>query len=92
MTEGPTFTDWKSIIWVIRIYAVIIIAAILIADFTAWLSTETLTFIIMLMALFTLSATLQPYLATHRRAMMGILVGLVVLLLLLGIIVFFLAM
>ncbi|GEM_PF-1120895 len=90
MTEEPPFKDWKSIIWIIRIYAVIIIAAIIIADFTTWLSADTLTFIIMLMALFTLTATLQPYLATHRKAMMGILVGLVVLLLL-GIIVFFLA-
>ena len=91
MAEEPPFRDWKSIIWVIRIYAAIIIAAILIADFTTWLSTDTLTFIIMLMALFTLTATFQPYLATHRKAMMAVLVGLVVLLLL-GLIVFFLAM
>ena len=90
MTEEPYFKDWKSVIWVIRIYAVIIIVAVLIADFTPWLSADTLTFIIMLMALFTLTATFQPYLATHRKATMVILVGLVVLLLL-GIIVFFLA-
>ena len=89
MTEEPPFKDWKSVIWAIRIYAVIIVVAILIADFTPWLSSDTLTFIIMLMALFTLTATLQPYLATHRKAIMGILVGLVMLLLL-GIIVFFL--
>jgi hypothetical protein len=90
MTEEPPFKDWKSMIWIIRVYAVIIIAAILISDFTTWLSADTLTFVIMLMALFTLTATLQPYLATHRKAMMWILVGLVVLLLL-GILVFFLA-
>lgn len=90
MTEGPTFTGWKSLLWIIRIYAVIIIAAILVSDFTTWLATDTLKFIIMLMALFTLTATFQPYLATHRKATMWILVGLVVLLLL-GIIVFFLA-
>ncbi|MGC9445302.1 MAG: hypothetical protein ACP5E9_10325 [Candidatus Methanospirareceae archaeon] len=91
MTEGLRFTDWKNMLWIIRIYAVIIIAAILVSDFTIWLSADTLKFIVMLMALFTLTATFQPYLATHQKAMMGILVGLVVLLLL-GIIVFFLAM
>lgn len=75
MAEEPPFRVWKSMIWIIWIYAVIIIAAILIADFTTWLSADTLKFIIMLMALFTLTASLQPYLATHRKAQWGYWLG-----------------
>ena len=90
MPEETNFKEWKSILWAIRFYALIIIAVLLISDLTSWLAADTVTLIIMLMALFTITSSFQPYLAAHKKARMWLMVGLVVLLLL-GILVFFLA-
>ena len=89
MNEATMVNEWKNILWVIRIYALIIIAVLVISDVTAWLSEDTVTLIIMLMALFTITQSFQPYLAAHEKTRMWMIVGLIVLLVL-GIIVFFL--
>jgi hypothetical protein len=77
-------------VWVMRIYSAIIIAVLLLTDFTSWLADETGKLIIMIMALLTLAMSFQPYLADHKKArtrLMGIVAALVVL----GIIVFYLS-
>jgi hypothetical protein len=77
-----------TILWAIRIYALIIIAVLLISDFTSWIPADTVKSLIMLMAIFTITQSFQPYLTKHERARKWIMAGLIVLLLL-GIIVFF---
>ena len=81
--------EWKSILWAIRFYALIIIGVLVVSDLTSWLAEDTVKLIIMLMALFTITSSFQPYLAEHRKLRMWIMAGLIILLLL-GIIVFFL--
>jgi len=80
----------KDMVWVMRIYAAIIIVALLISDFTSWLSEDTVKLVIMLVALLTISMSFQPYFAEHKKIRMWVM-GILVVLLLLGIIVFFLA-
>lgn len=80
----------KDMVWVMRIYSAIIIAVLLISYFTSWLSEDTVKLVIMLVALLTISMSFQPYFAEHKKVRMWVIGGLVVLLLL-GIIVFFLA-
>ena len=89
MTEELTAKEWKSVLWVMRIYAVIIIAVLVISTVTSWLAADTATFIVMLMALLLLSQSFQPYLARHPQIMKWLLAGLVILMLL-GIVVIFL--
>lgn len=89
MTERPVFKEWKSILWAIRIYALIIIGAVLISVFTTWLAEDTARFLIMLMAILMISVSFQPYLAEHEKARKWLMIGLIVLMLL-GILVFFL--
>jgi hypothetical protein len=90
MTEEPTPKEWKSVLWIMRIYAFIIIAVLIISTTTSWLAADTAAFIIMLMALLLLSQSVQPYLARHPQLMKWLLAGLVILMLL-GIVVIFLA-
>jgi len=76
-------------VWVMRIYAAIIIAVLVLVDLTSWLADDTGHLIIMIMALLLLAMSFQPYLADHKKArkwLMGVLAALVVL----GIVVFYL--
>jgi hypothetical protein len=80
----------RDMVWVMRIYSVIIIAVLLLLDVTSWLADETGNLIIMIMALLMLAMSFQPYLADNKKArkwLMGVLVSLFVL----GIIVFYLS-
>ena len=89
MVESTHLKEWKSILWAIRFYALIIIGVLVVSDLTPWLAEDTVKLIIMLMALLTITSSFQLYLAEHRKLRMWIMAGLIVLLLL-GIIVFFL--
>jgi hypothetical protein len=89
MTDDPNSKEWKSILWAIRIYALIIIAVLVVSDLTSWLAENTVKLIIMLMAIFTITSSFQLYLAEHKNARKWIMAGLVVLLLL-GLLVFLL--
>ena len=80
----------KSILWNIRIDAVIIVAIVVISNVTNWLEQDTVNLIVMLMALFILSQSFQPAFQKHPRLRMGIIIGLTVLLIL-GVVVFFLS-
>ena len=82
MADDPNSKEWKSILWAIRIYALIIIAVLVVSDLTSWLAADTVNLIIMLMALFTITSSLQPYLKAHKNARKWIMAGLVGLLLL----------
>lgn len=86
----PKTDHLKDMVWVMRIYSAIIIAVLLISDFTSWLAEDTVKLVIMLVALLTISMSFQPYFAEHKKVRMWVIGGLVVLFLL-GIIVFFLA-
>lgn len=69
-------------VWVMRIYAAIIIAVLLLLDLTSWLADETGKWIIMIMALLLLAMSFQPYLAENKKArkwLMGVLAAFVVL-------------
>jgi hypothetical protein len=79
----------RDMVWVMRIYSVIIIAVLLLLDVTSWLADETGNLIIMIMALLTLAMSFQPYLADNKKARKWLLAGLVILMLL-GIVVIFL--
>ncbi len=89
MNEAIDAKEWKNILWVVRFYALIIIAVLLVSTFTSWLPEDTVELIIMLMAVFIITQSFQPYLAKHAKVRMWLIAGLVVLLVL-GIIVFFL--
>ncbi len=80
----------KSMLWNIRIDAVIIIAAVIISNVTDWLEKDTINLIIMLMALFILSQSLQPEFQKRPRLRTGIIIVLAVLLAV-GVVIFFLA-
>lgn len=82
MPEESTLKEWTSILWAIRIYALIIIAVLVISDLTSWLAEDTVTLIIMLMAIFTITSSFQLYLVEHKKARKWIMIGVVVLLLL----------
>jgi hypothetical protein len=77
-------------VWVMRIYSAIIIAVLLLTDFTSWLAAETASLIIMIMALLTLAMSFQPYLADHKKARMW-LTGVLVALFVLGLAAFYFA-
>jgi len=69
-------------VWVMRIYAAIIIAVLLLLEVTSGLAEDTGHLIIMIMALLTLAMSFQPYLADHKKArkwLTGVLVALFVL-------------
>jgi hypothetical protein len=89
MPEESNVNEWKSFLWAIRIYALIIIAVLVISDLTSWLAADTVKLIIMLMALFTITSSFQLYLAEHKNARKWIMAGIVVLLVL-GMLVFLL--
>jgi uncharacterized membrane protein YozB (DUF420 family) len=72
-----------------RIYLLIIIVVLVLSEITTWIPADTLKFLVMLMALLTITQSFQPYLARHRNMMRWLIVGLVVALFL-GIVVFFL--
>jgi len=78
----------KDMVWVMRIYAAIIIAVLLISDFTSWLSDDTAKLVIMLVALLTIGMSFQPYFAEHKKVRRWI-IGILVVLLLLGLILVF---
>jgi hypothetical protein len=82
MTEESNVKEWKSILWAIRIYALIIIGVLVVSDLTSWLAEDTVKLIVMLMAIFTITSSFQLYLKEHKNARKWIMVGLVVLLML----------
>ena len=82
MPEESTLKGWTSILWAIRIYALIIIAVLVISDLTSWLAEDTVTLIVILMAIFTITSSFQLYLNEHKNARKWIMVVLVVLLML----------
>jgi hypothetical protein len=45
MKDATTANEWKNFLWAIRIYALIIIAVLVISDFTVWLSEDTVTYV-----------------------------------------------
>lgn len=72
----------RDMVWVMRIYAAIIIAVLLLVELTSWLADETGKLIIMIMALLLLAMSFQPYLADNKKArkwLTGALVALFVL-------------
>lgn len=80
----------RSILWNIRIDAVIIVAMVVVSTVTNWLEQDTVNLIIMLMALFILSQSFQLEFQKRPKLRMGIIIALAILLIL-GVAVFFLA-
>jgi hypothetical protein len=79
MTDDPNSKEWKSILWAIRIYALIIIGVLVVSDLTSWLAADTVTLIIMLMAMLTITSSFQLYLKEHKNARKWIMAGIVIL-------------
>lgn len=89
MNEKTDKAHLKEMVWVIRFYALVIIATIIISDATSWLPEGTDKFIIMLMALLAIAQSFRPYLLKHpkvRNVVIWIIAGLLIL----GIVVFLL--
>jgi uncharacterized membrane protein YozB (DUF420 family) len=89
MNEEPHGKNVKNLLWTMRIYLLIIIAVLVISEITTWIPADTVKFLVMLMALLTITQSFQPYLERHRNVMRWLIAGLVVALFL-GVVVFFL--
>jgi len=72
-----------------RTYSAIIIVIVLISNFTTWMSKETTNLIVMIMAILLISQSFTPYFQKSPKIRKLVMIGLA-LLLLLGVIVFFL--
>lgn len=67
MNEKTDKAHLKEMVWVIRFYALVIIATIIISITTSWLPEGTDKFVIMLIALLAIAQSFRPYLLKHPK-------------------------